>query len=258
MAPQRITAYEKAYGEKAIYAVGKWLASTLTWLPLLLLTVAMGLATMPLIRPPFPVTTYLWISGGLVFVWLLTGWFVGENSWTSGTVSGMALIVAFGVSLTVTIPSVFGADSVIGIVGSVVVSVTLVVVFGVASGVAFGIAGIVTFGMVVGVSIVVVADMVVGVSIGVVAAAYAAEAFDVASVMQTNVRFVVVNVVTYGVVAFGVAVVVASGVAVVVAKGIKSGKTSWLLRSTGGLLVLAYAFLVWFAFFGGAAILARL
>ncbi|MDY7078609.1 MAG: hypothetical protein SXV54_16970 [Chloroflexota bacterium] len=70
--PQRLVAYREAYGENADYTVGKWLATTLFFLPYVLPALAWALETLPQEHGaslPF----YLGMTIGLVLLWALTG-----------------------------------------------------------------------------------------------------------------------------------------------------------------------------------------
>ena len=58
--PQRLKAYREAFGEKDDGRVGKWLASTLTWLPLFILTLALGVGTLPSTEDAPSSTACLW------------------------------------------------------------------------------------------------------------------------------------------------------------------------------------------------------
>lgn len=72
MAPQQLNQYRVAYGEKAVHPVGKWLVSTLSWLPLFLVLLALDLETLP--TSGFSNSTYQWIAAGLVLLCICTGW----------------------------------------------------------------------------------------------------------------------------------------------------------------------------------------
>ncbi len=70
--PQYLKAYKEAFGVKDVERVGKWLVSTLVWLPLWVLALGIGLEAIP--SRFWPSELYLWISVALSGVWLLTGW----------------------------------------------------------------------------------------------------------------------------------------------------------------------------------------
>ena len=139
--PQDLVGYREVYGTEDEIRVREWLINTLAWLPLFLLTLALGLKTLPqerLEKPMLP-STYLWLSVGLALVWILTGWLAQKKnplgtivSLVMGFVSKLSIagVIAFFVSLMLvlvidTISSLLGVDSTIrGIVPGVVVFVT--------------------------------------------------------------------------------------------------------------------------------------
>ena len=73
-APQRLRAYREAWGEEDERRTGKWLASTLIWLPLFIPTLALALGALPPTETAYPPTTYPLLAAGLVVAWSLTGW----------------------------------------------------------------------------------------------------------------------------------------------------------------------------------------
>jgi hypothetical protein len=104
VAPQGLKAYREAFGEKDERRVGKWLASNLTWLPLFIPTLALGLGTLPRMRDDPLSTAYLWISLGLTlaWAWALTGWLI-ESDYEL-----VASILAFILAGVVAVGMVFG------------------------------------------------------------------------------------------------------------------------------------------------------
>ncbi|OQY53907.1 MAG: hypothetical protein B6247_13510 [Candidatus Parabeggiatoa sp. nov. 2] len=101
--PQQLIAYREKFGEKDERRVGKWLVSTLTFLPLLMPSLALGLEWLPHSAKAWLPETYLWISAGLVGCWLLMGWLgdldddgAGIVLFFVGMAFGVALVVALG------------------------------------------------------------------------------------------------------------------------------------------------------------------
>ena len=60
--PQKLIDYKK---EWEIENIGKWLVSTLAWLPLLIPSLALGLEFLPMPNSYDAPTNYLWFSAGL-------------------------------------------------------------------------------------------------------------------------------------------------------------------------------------------------
>lgn len=98
--PQNLKDYREIFGDKDEKCIGNWLVSTLVWLPLWILTLALGLELLPSIANAWSYTeiwwlskawspnVYLWISVVLSGIWLLTGWLGNvDKDW--------AFIVAF-------------------------------------------------------------------------------------------------------------------------------------------------------------------
>jgi hypothetical protein len=81
--PARLEAYRAQAGEEAVRRVGVWTASTLIWLPFLIVALAVLLGTAPVLEeaPPnllsspltFTLGGALWF-GPIVLGWALTGW----------------------------------------------------------------------------------------------------------------------------------------------------------------------------------------
>jgi len=254
--PQQLIDYREEFGEKDDRRVGKWLASTLLWLPLLMPSFALGLEWLSHSHNAWLPETYLWFSAGFVGCWLLLVMLGNLNyMWAFGVMFGVAFSVAFVVA------------------GVVAVVVAVVVALSVANGVANGVAISVAFGvagyMAGGVAIVVAISVAFGVAIAV--------GFDVAGDIVGDVAFVMAFVATL-VVAFGVALSVANGVAngvaisvafgvalvggigvgigvafgaLLVEKSLKTGIPSWFARFAFLLLLAAYLFLIIYCFFGG-------
>jgi len=161
--PQQLIAYRKKFGEKDEMRVGKWLASTLMWLPLLMPSLALGLEWLPHSDKAWLPETYLWISAGLVGCWLLARWLFFEEIMfgvafgvafdVAFGVVGVAVDVAVGVTVGVTLIMAFIVAFIVAlVVGKVVDKVAVGVVFVVplvagyvAGYVAVGVAFLVTF-----------------------------------------------------------------------------------------------------------------
>ncbi|HEW98013.1 MAG TPA: LysM peptidoglycan-binding domain-containing protein, partial [Beggiatoa sp.] len=172
--PQQLIDYRKKFGEKDDKRVGKWLVSTLVWLPLLMPSLALGLEWLPHSNNAWLPETYLWISAGLVGCLLLMGWLGESDAEWVGVVGDVAFgvvllvvpfvvafVVPFGAAIYVAIVVAFVVVIVVGVgvggsvVGSLAISVVGIVAIGTAIDVAGNVAGIVTFCVVIGVALLV-------------------------------------------------------------------------------------------------------
>lgn len=220
--------------------VERWLFSTLIWLPLFLVSQAINLKTLP-ISSDSPVTAYQWITPGLVLLWVFTGWLGNLND-------SIAFVVAFVVAGGVALGVMFG------VAGSAMFGMAFVVMGGVALGVMGGVMGGVAEGVARVVAESVAGGVALGAVFGVAEGVALRVALRVAEGVAEDMAFIVVFIVVFGVagvVALGVALGVAEGVAEGVEKSIEAGQASWLTRGALLALVLAYAFIIWFAFLGG-------
>ncbi len=221
--PQQLRAYRGAFGNKDERRVGTWLTGTLTWLPLLILTLALGPGTLPRTEAAYLSTIYLWISAGLAMGWVLTGW-IGKSNIEAFEMAGVvALCVVFVVARAVVSHMALGVAGIVALVVALVVP--LVVAFAVAGNVEFivarGVAGCMTFA-----------------AVGLVA-----------SIVVSVVSCAKDDVVCWaGIVA---PFMTAGALEVFVVRSLKTGRPSWPARAAFGALVLAHAFLVWFSFLGG-------
>ncbi len=235
--PQRLNAYRDRFGQGDEQRVGRWLTSTLIWLPLAIPTLALGLDILPRAEGAFPTGFYLGCLFGLALAWTLTGWL--------GTID-----------LT---ESEAGIKS-LGTTDVAMLGVVLAVVFGVAVGVPIGVADamskptafVVMVGVCVseGVAFVVAHIVAQGTSTGTLGSLESFVALGVASFAGISVTEgavdLVVNLIVFGV-TFKAMLDVGDGVET----SLKIGRPFWIARVTLGGLTLIYAFLVWFSFFGG-------
>lgn len=254
MAPQTLNAYQEQYGKESVHSVGNWLASTLTWLPIFIPTLALGIGTLPSSGPAF----YQWTSTGLILLWLLTGWFGGrKNKEGKELLIGVGLFVVGGVGLFVA--RGIAAEVTAGVAAGVAAGVVLGMAVGVALEVAVGVPKAVLKGVARGAARGV--RLILLVMFAMIFAVIFAVIFTVTGVMGLMVALVVAFVmalVVESVVAGVVVGVVAGVVAGVVEDSIKSGQASWLSRLVFTILLLDYAFLIWYAFLGGAEVLQSL
>ncbi len=106
--PQQLASYHEACGKNAERNVSTWLVSTLACLPPFLLTLALGLETLPHTELAPPSIIFLWLSAAVALVWLLSAWlgrwnFLDVRRWFIGPfdrfmiVLGIQGCLAFGI-----------------------------------------------------------------------------------------------------------------------------------------------------------------
>jgi len=106
--PQYLKGYRDSFGEKDVKRVGKWLVSTLVWLPLWMPALAFGLEWLPATVKAWSPDVYLWISVALGGVWLLSGWFGDvDEDWVGSVAICVAFVVAGGVAVGVAVGVAF-------------------------------------------------------------------------------------------------------------------------------------------------------
>lgn len=220
--PRQLLAYRHAFGEVDEKRIGKWLVSTLTWWPLLLPILALGLELMPHFTET-PPETYIKISIVLFGSWLLTGWLGNEDE-----ENVTAVVVAVVATIIAAIVAIFVSVDVASFVsGGVVFALAIVVANSIAGMVALGIllaggiAFVVAFGIMTYVFIM------------------------VDSVANVMVLAVIGFVVIYGV------SVLARLVGNAISISLKTGIPSQKARFAFLLLVVAHLFLIGFCFFDG-------
>ena len=101
--PQQLLAYQKQFGEEDEKRVGKWLASTLVWLPLLIPLLALGLEMLPNSNQELSTDAYFQWSATVFVCWVFTGWLGNVENELAGEVAVfvalfVALVVAGGVA----------------------------------------------------------------------------------------------------------------------------------------------------------------
>jgi hypothetical protein len=192
LAPQQLKAYRQQYGIKAEQSVGKWLSSTLTWLPLFLLVMGLRLQTLPSVG--LDNNSFYWLGSGIVFSWLITGnWGDSERIIITGAALVFAVVVAviIGFSVAESVLTSVAAGIMIGIMAVVMAGianfVTGVVAGGGASGVPIGVAG----------------GLVTGVAVGVVSHVSSVNVSIVGVVIVTFVAAIVAFILWFAVVAIG-------------------------------------------------------
>jgi len=236
--PQKLKMYKERFGTPSV--LGKWLTSTLTWLPLLMPTLALGLELIPhAINGASEV--YLSLTTILLIGWLLTGWLgdidrddaVGVAFDVAGVVAGyVALAVALAVAFDVT--------------GVVALDVAGFVAIGVAVGVAGVVAGYVALAVTSGgVAVVVALAVAVGVAVGMAVVVALAVAVGVIDDVAIIIAVIVGAVIFFGIL-FGFVII-----GTVIKKSIKNGTPSWIARFAFFLLVTAHLFLIYYYFLGG-------
>ena len=214
--PQAFVAFEQRAHDDKQAAVGAWLASTLTWLPLLIAALGHALGTVPN-------TAWWWwlIVGVILGGWGITGWIGAVESDRENLIAGF---VAFVIALPI------------------VVAVTdrlLVSLFIIAAGViARGVAVVAALGRTSGVS--------GGVGTGLAVSMAIVIAGGLAAGVQIIVGAVIVVVGAY---------VLGNSVANAIRKNRETGRASWQGKLIFGALVLSYLTLIWLYLLGGWYIL---
>jgi hypothetical protein len=235
--PQQLKAYRRTFGEKDERRVGRWLASTLIWLPLGIPTLALGLGILPRGADAFPAGFYQGCLMGLILVWSLTVWLGGID------VADETADVA---------PIGRGRVAVLGAVLAVVLSIAT----GVSIGVADALAKHTAFAVMVCVCIAegvafVVADVVAkGTDRGILGGLGSFVALGVAGFTAIGATKGLLDlVVNLAVVGMTVKIMLSVGEGV--QESSRTGQTFWTARVLLGALVLILVFLVWFSFLGG-------
>lgn len=153
--PQQLQTYRETFGKGDEVRVGNWLVSTLTWGPLLMPALALGLERLPYSSKAWLPEAYLWLSALLVGCWLLTGWLrinkdiaVVMMVFISGVIAGITTgVVVVGMAVDVTI------SIAIGIAVGIAILISSFVAVIVAGDVAVVVAGVVAVGIAVGVAV---------------------------------------------------------------------------------------------------------
>ncbi|MCP4543044.1 MAG: hypothetical protein GY832_38505 [Chloroflexi bacterium] len=235
--PQRLNAYRDRFDVTDERRVGRWLSSTLIWLPLVIPTLALGLGILPRDAEAFPIGFYLGCLLALGLAWTLTGWLGNVD-----IADGMVDIAPLGTT------------------GVAVLGLMLAVIFCVAVGVPIGIADALSkhtaFAVMVcvciaeGVAFVVANVVAKGADAGILGSLESFVALGVASFAGISVTESAVDIIV-NLIVFGVAFRAMLDGEESVEAGIKIGRPFWIARAGLMVLVLVYAFLFWFSFLGG-------
>lgn len=240
--PQQLKAYRQSFGEKDERRVGRWLASTLIWLPLGIPTLALGLNILPRGADAFPTGFYLGCLMGLMLAWSLTVWLGGiDVADTTADVApiGRRRVAALGGVLAVVLSIAFGVS--IGVADALAkhTEFAVMVCVCIAEGVAFIVADIVAKGTDKG---------ILGGLGGFIALGVAG--FTAIGATQGAVDLVVNLAVV------GLTIKVMLSVGEETEESSRTGHPFWVARVVFGALVLVHVFLVWFSFLGGQNALA--
>ena len=219
--PHYLYIYEQAFGRKSLHYVSKWLASTLIWLPLFIPTFAFSLSVLPSSSGTSP--NYLLLNSGLLMAWLLTGW-LGDRE---DNLAVMLSVLAAGIVASSTMFGVTG-NLMSAVAGSVALGIALGMALRLSLAIAFSVAGSVASGVALG--------MVGGVVIGAISNVALGTARSIASGMTIGVALIII--------------LILAGSA---ARGIneESNRTTILGGFIFSLLLLTYAFLIWYSLLGG-------
>ncbi|MCK5717501.1 MAG: hypothetical protein KAH77_08430, partial [Thiomargarita sp.] len=135
--PQHLKAYK---ADHDIERIGKWLVSTLIWLPLLMPTLGLGFELLPHSNTALSANVYLIMCAGLGICWLLTGW-LGDNDENLVVVLAVGLAVLLAVGLAVSLAGGLAVVLAVLLAGGLAVGQACGLAFGLAVSLAFGLAG---------------------------------------------------------------------------------------------------------------------
>jgi hypothetical protein len=162
VAPHKLQAYRKTFGQENEKQIGNWLVSILIWWPLLIPCLGIGLKQLPYSEKAWLPEIYLLLSVMIFGAWLLTGGLkINKDVATSvaGLVSvSMAVLVSISIagivfSLKSSLISLSVATLVsVALAGIVIIMGTVLISVLVAGDAAIVIAGVVAIGMAVGVA----------------------------------------------------------------------------------------------------------
>jgi len=252
---QSLGAYLETLARTAEHRAGDWLVSTLTWLPLFISTVALGLVPLPRMESILPPAVYLRMSLGLILAWVLTAWLgKGDNRVAVRVMTFVGFIMAFSIAATV-----LGGWAV-GLTRDVIASAALVVAVGVAFTIAGGAARCVARAVAGSVATAVAAAVAVAMAGIVVIITAAILAFVMAGAVVDSVALAVTDsmpgnviCIVAGAVAFGVVFALAFGLVARVVGGVVAGAA----ENAGVafvVLLLTCVFLFWISFLDGCRV----
>jgi len=134
--PSQLKLYLETYGEGALRRVSKWLLSTLTWLPFIIINLALTWRALTE-TPPQP--ERLWTNIGFILAWSLTGW-LGDKKNILGFIvrlitdfirqAGIPFVAAINIVATVNLlTDVPGDPTMLGIVAFIVYTLLLIIAY---------------------------------------------------------------------------------------------------------------------------------
>ncbi|MCP4539888.1 MAG: hypothetical protein GY832_22340 [Chloroflexi bacterium] len=233
--PQRLLAYRETFGENAERSVGRWLVSTLVYLPIFIVTLALGLRILPRAEKAFSPTLCLWMSVGLTIAWVLTSQSDPESGCLTG-VGGIVMLAVIDVAVSIAV-SLVVAGVEVGMMGIT----ALLVAFSAAVSSARILAFDARFGVV---NLLGTSGVALALSLGFMGG------FGLMGMGGGDVsEFIVVLMVFLTM--SSVVSIVAGVIEKTVEKSLKTARPSRLAQGALGAILLVHAFLVWFSFFGG-------
>ena len=210
--PQAFIAYEQRAHEGKRSAVGAWLASTLTWLPLFIAALGHALGTVP------NAAWWWWVIVAVILIgWAITGWIGAVESSRENLLAGfVAFVIALPIVLAITdrlLVSLFIISA-----GVIARGVAVVAALGRTSGISGGVGT----GLAVSLAIVIAGGLAAGAPL--------------------IVGAVVVVVGAY---------LLGQSVANTIRKNRETGRASWQGKLIFGALLLSYLTLIWLYLLGG-------
>lgn len=225
VAPESLKVYQQVYGEGDEYRVGSWLASSLAWLPLLVITLALWLGTIPRSDVALSPISYLGVSVGLVMVYFLTA-LMSRKYHDIVFAKGRAAVHPFLVLF------LFSA-------------IESVIEMGVLGGVGYSLSAICE-------KLVLMACSMFPIAFGIIVSPERAREFFGAVAGVFGVVLIILGVVQG--VAIGVLLVTNAVFSFILWKGLERvlfKRTSLLMRGVPVMILLSFAFLIWYGFGDG-------
>ncbi len=215
LTPQGINTHQSEYGAKSLHPVAQWVASTLTWLPLFLPTLAIATGKWSTITDAFLLNGYRWLSGGIVLAWLFTGWFGAHKKEEDGSVN-----IAEAITLIIALLAAGGIAGQMGLIIGLLIAlpITLIVIYAMNGSLALIMA-------------------------------------NTTALITTIIVGLLVTQGVTSKVALVIGTIMMSIWAMLTARrmdrSIKFGHASWLARLTFVMLLLAYAIIIWYGWLNG-------
>lgn len=237
MGPERLDAYSNKWGRRSLLHFSRWPAAILTWMPLSIPCLALGLGDLPSGASSAPdAMLFRGICGVLAFAVILTGWSYSRDlDWK------LAATLVVAVALAIVVALLIGISLAGGVAVSIAFPIAFIVAIGVAGAISSGVMdakGVLPNFSTAGAAASVMASGVAGGAAGGVA---------------SGMFFVAIGLVgiPVGIVVSFLMIRLAGGFVSRAEHIVFRKRRSWLTLGSLGALVLAYWFLIWFSFLDG-------